>query len=154
MFSGRHGVSSPIANVMLLATKCLRMYDNRYFHNSLSRTDALRLLTFAETGTIPKLTQERKARLLEKVARSVNLVYRDVRTDLGDPSCLRIEKEASRGHVEVESVFLETSPTPHPRITEWTLRSAQSQPVPLTDYDIVHRLPWVIEQINAAVREA
>jgi ATP-dependent helicase YprA (DUF1998 family) len=134
--------------------KCLRTYDNRYFHNSLSRTDALRLLTYAESGTIPKLTSERRRRLLEQVARAVSLIYADVGTDVGDPIRLGFQRRGARVHLEVESVFLEMNPplTPGPPGGPAVMTPLRS--ITVTDYDIVHRLPWVIEQINAALRQA
>ena len=133
--------------------KCLRTYDNRYFHNSLNRMDALTLLTYSESGEIPKLNPKRRARLLDRVARSMVLVHEDLKVDRTDPASLHVERGAIRGHLEVESVFLEAVPpltAPAPGIPS---TSSRSKLIQVTDYDITHRLPWVIEQIHGALRE-
>lgn len=131
--------------------KCLRTYDNRYFHSSLNRADALTLLTYAESGVVPMLTPERKARLLEKAARAMPLVHAEVRTSLDDSTRLRAARGAASVLLEVESVFLETHPSLIGESAEGSPARPGRERIIVTDYDIEHRLPWVIAQVNDAL---
>ncbi|MGH9918097.1 MAG: DUF1998 domain-containing protein, partial [Nitrososphaerales archaeon] len=131
--------------------KCLRTYENRYFHSSLSRVDALTLLTYAESGVVPKLPPERKARLLEVAARAMPLVHADITTSLDPSTRLRAVRGAAFISLEVESVFLETDPPLTARSSEGSSTGPEGNRINVTDYDVEHRLPWVIAQINDAL---
>lgn len=134
--------------------KCLRTYDNRFFHALLSRQSALTLLSYAVSGEIPTLPDARKTRLLERVGRAVGLVQKDAAMSMKDWIGLKISKGGSSVLIRVESVFRENTPPLTPDRTGSAVEVAASRHLDVTDYDIEHRLPWIIEQINETLRNA
>ena len=134
--------------------KCLRTYDNRFFHNSLSRLDALTLLSYAESGEVPRLTAARKSWLVERVGRSLALVHKEIKVDMSDPTVLKASRGASYITLCVESVFREFVAPLIAGSAGATPGAQASRQVDVTDNDVEHRLPWVLAQVNNALGKA
>jgi ATP-dependent helicase YprA (DUF1998 family) len=57
---------------------CLRRYQNRHMHNLLNRHQGLALLDYAESGTIPQLTETKLSALITRLEQSLVLQNSDI----------------------------------------------------------------------------
>ena len=131
--------------------KCLRTYDNRFFHTSLSRIDALTLLTYALSGIVPKLTPEQRVKLLDSIEQSLALIHREIRVDRSNPNVLKASLGLRTAVLNLESVFTQVEVPLAPGDSVSSTRIPNTQDLQVTDYDIIHRLPFVIEQVRSVL---
>jgi len=131
--------------------KCIRTYENRIHHRILNRFDALSLLKYALTGTVPPLKDEHAEELLSYVESALSL---------RDSSAVMNKREGSL-QVSRNDKIIEVTVRPALRESESYLtpgtpgkKQETSSPLKMefTDYDILHNLPMVVERILDAGR--
>jgi hypothetical protein len=132
--------------------KCIRTYDNKFYHNSLTRIGALTLLDYAETGKVPTLLPARVGTLIDQLSRALSLVDGGAFQNRSSAGTLRVSRGARSVELLVQSVFYEVAPpmTPGPKPPKGA--KAPLEPMSFTDYAIEHRLPWVVGEIIDAIR--
>lgn len=127
--------------------KCLRTYENKYYHDTLTRLGALSLLEYAESGTIISLQPERSRQLLERLEHILEKYLRNVKMSFKGDNLLIVTQKGKNLEIKIRTEFLET----RTRLMENDFTSeAISGGITrkeVSDYDILQRMPTIVSDI-------
>lgn len=127
--------------------RCIRTYDNRIFHDRLTRHGALSLLDYAETTAVPDVPSGVRDVLLEQLSRAIRLRDPDATVQRIQPGSLLIHRAKKGVEVRLTPALRETSiPLTTASLPASTI-DANTVAVEATDAEVTTRLPFVIERI-------
>lgn len=127
--------------------RCIRTYDNRIFHDRLTRHGAMSLLDYVETTAIPDVPSGVRDVLIDQLSRAIRLRDPDATVQRIKPGSLLIYR-ARRG-VEVHLIpALRETPIPLTTASlPASVAAVNTVAIDATDAEVKTRLPIVVERI-------